>query len=100
MLVGEPGIGKSALCEQLVNFVDQHGGLPLVGHCYPEGSARLPYQPFVEALENGVFLRWWLASAHRRAGKRQAVSVLHEAIEDGICQRGVTSSQGRMPGFD
>jgi DNA-binding CsgD family transcriptional regulator len=51
MLVGEPGIGKTALCEQLSTFVEQRGGLSLVGHCYPEGSASLPYQPFVEALE-------------------------------------------------
>jgi len=28
------------------------------------------------------------------------VRVLHEAIEDGIRQRRVTASQGRMPGFD
>jgi hypothetical protein len=48
LLVGEPGIGKTALCEQLANFTNAHGGLPLVGHCYPEGSAGMPYQPFVE----------------------------------------------------
>src|SRR5262249_43528180 len=52
MLVGEPGIGKTALCEQLVTFVEQLGGHALVGHCYPEGSASLPYQPFVEAFES------------------------------------------------
>jgi predicted ATPase len=51
MLVGEPGIGKTALCEQLASFVGAQGGLALVGHCYPEGSAGVPYQPFVEALE-------------------------------------------------
>jgi predicted ATPase len=49
MLVGEPGIGKTALCEQLTGFVSSRGGLPLVGHCYSEGSFRQPYQPFVEA---------------------------------------------------
>jgi DNA-binding CsgD family transcriptional regulator len=52
MLVGEPGIGKTALCQQLVSFVHTHGGLPLVGHSYPDGSASLPYQPFVEAFES------------------------------------------------
>jgi predicted ATPase len=52
MIVGEPGIGKTALCGQLVRFVTGRGGLALVGHCYPEGSANLPYQPFVEAFES------------------------------------------------
>jgi predicted ATPase len=49
LLVGEPGIGKTALCDQLGRFVVESGGLPLVGHCYEEGSFRRPYQPFVEA---------------------------------------------------
>jgi DNA-binding CsgD family transcriptional regulator len=48
MLVGEPGIGKTALCEQLGALVAASGGLSLVGHCYEEGSFRPPYQPFVE----------------------------------------------------
>jgi DNA-binding CsgD family transcriptional regulator len=52
MLAGEPGIGKTALCQQLAGFVATRGGLALIGHCYPEGSAALPYQPFVEAFES------------------------------------------------
>jgi predicted ATPase len=48
LLVGEPGIGKTALSDQLCRFVTASGGLPLVGHCYEEGSFRPPYQPFVE----------------------------------------------------
>jgi hypothetical protein len=48
LLVGEPGIGKTALSDQLCRFVSGPGGLPLVGHCYEEGSLRPPYQPFVE----------------------------------------------------
>jgi predicted ATPase len=52
LLVGEPGIGKTALCDQLSRFVVERGGLPLVGHCYEEGSFRRPYQPFVEAFGN------------------------------------------------
>jgi predicted ATPase/DNA-binding CsgD family transcriptional regulator len=51
MLVGEPGIGKTALCESLAAFAVASGGRALVGHCYDEGSFRLPYMPFVEALE-------------------------------------------------
>jgi len=34
MLVGEPGIGKTVLCDQLASFVAVRSGLPLVGHCY------------------------------------------------------------------
>jgi DNA-binding CsgD family transcriptional regulator len=52
MLAGEPGIGKTALCQQLGGFVGTRNGLALVGHSYPQGSAALPYQPFVEAFES------------------------------------------------
>ena len=34
MVVGEPGIGKTALCEQLAIYVAVRGGRTLVGHCY------------------------------------------------------------------
>jgi predicted ATPase len=51
MLVGEPGIGKTALCDQLAEFVSSREGLPLIGHCYAEGTFRQPYQPFVEAFD-------------------------------------------------
>ena len=43
MVVGEPGIGKTALCEQLATYVALRGGKALVGHCYEEGSLSLPY---------------------------------------------------------
>jgi predicted ATPase len=52
LLVGEPGIGKTALCEWLVDRVNGDIGMALTGHCYQEKSASLPYQPFVEAFEN------------------------------------------------
>jgi predicted ATPase len=52
MVAGEPGIGKTTLCQQLADFVGTRNGLALVGRCYPEGSASLPYQPFVEAFES------------------------------------------------
>jgi predicted ATPase len=48
MLVGEPGIGKTAFCEQLRALVSASGARSLVGHCYEERSFRQPYQPFVE----------------------------------------------------
>ena len=50
MLVGEPGIGKSALCQRLATDITAQDGMPLFGHCYEAGSSALPYQPFVEAL--------------------------------------------------
>jgi DNA-binding CsgD family transcriptional regulator len=50
MLVGEPGIGKTALCERIAEHVTALGGRSLVGHCYEGGSPTLPYLPFVEAL--------------------------------------------------
>jgi len=34
LLGGEPGIGKTAVCEQLASFVAVSGGWPLVGHRY------------------------------------------------------------------
>jgi DNA-binding CsgD family transcriptional regulator len=49
LLVGEPGIGKTALCEHFANLVVADGGIWLGGHCYEEGAFSLPYQPFVEA---------------------------------------------------
>ena len=57
MLVGEPGIGKTALCEQLATYAAVRGGSTLVGHCYEEGSLSLPYLAFVEALRGHVLAR-------------------------------------------
>jgi len=51
MVVGEPGIGKTALTEQLATYVSLRGGKTLVGHCYEEGSLSLPYLAFIEALK-------------------------------------------------
>jgi tetratricopeptide (TPR) repeat protein len=50
MVVGEPGIGKTALTEQLATYVTSKGGKTLTGHCYSERSLSLPYLAFVEAL--------------------------------------------------
>jgi hypothetical protein len=57
MVVGEPGIGKTALCEQLATYVALRGGKALVGHCYEEGSLSLPYLAFVEAMRSHVLAR-------------------------------------------
>jgi serine/threonine protein kinase/tetratricopeptide (TPR) repeat protein len=57
MVTGEPGIGKTALCEQLSTYVALRGGRTLVGHCYEAGSLSLPYLAFVEALRSYVLSR-------------------------------------------
>ncbi|MFQ5933765.1 MAG: AAA family ATPase, partial [Dehalococcoidia bacterium] len=57
MVAGEPGIGKTALCQQLASYVDTRDGKILTGHCYEEGSLSLPYLPFVEALRSHVLSR-------------------------------------------
>jgi tetratricopeptide (TPR) repeat protein len=57
MVVGEPGIGKTALCEQVSTYVTLRGGKTLLGHCYEEGSLSLPYLAFVEALRSYVLTR-------------------------------------------
>ncbi len=57
MVVGEPGIGKTAVCEQLSTYVTLRGGKSLVGHCYEEGSLSLPYLAFVEAMRSYVLDR-------------------------------------------
>lgn len=53
-LAGEPGIGKTALCERLTDYVAECGGRTLWGHCYEAGSLSLPYLPFVEAIDDYV----------------------------------------------
>jgi serine/threonine protein kinase/ribosomal protein L40E len=57
MVMGEPGIGKTALCEQLSTYVTLRGGKTLLGHCYEEGSLSLPYLAFVEAMRSYVLSR-------------------------------------------
>jgi archaellum biogenesis ATPase FlaH/tetratricopeptide (TPR) repeat protein len=57
MVMGEPGIGKTVLCEQLATYVTLRGGRTLMGHCYEEGSLSLPYLAFVEALRSYVLSR-------------------------------------------
>jgi hypothetical protein len=57
MVVGEPGIGKTAVCEQLSTYATVRGGKALFGHCYEEGSLSLPYLPFVEAMRSYVLAR-------------------------------------------
>jgi len=57
MVVGEPGIGKTALCEQLATYAAIRGSRVLHGNCYEEGSLSLPYLAFIEALRTYVLAR-------------------------------------------
>ncbi|MEW6186301.1 MAG: protein kinase, partial [Thermodesulfobacteriota bacterium] len=52
MVIGEPGIGKTALTEQLATYAALRGGQAFVGHCYEEGSLSLPYLAFIEAMRS------------------------------------------------
>ncbi|MHB8574028.1 MAG: protein kinase domain-containing protein [Dehalococcoidia bacterium] len=57
LVMGEPGIGKTTLTEQLATYASLRGGRTLVGHCYEEGSLSLPYLPFVETMRSYVLSR-------------------------------------------
>jgi len=57
MVVGEPGIGKTSVCEHLSTYAALRGGKALIGHCYEEGSLSLPYLPFVEAMRSYILAR-------------------------------------------
>ena len=57
MVVGEPGIGKTSLCQQLAAYVNEKDGQILIGHCYEEGSLSIPYLAFVEAMRSYVLER-------------------------------------------
>ena len=57
MVVGEPGIGKTSVTEQLAAHAAAQAGLALVGHCYEAGSLSQPYLPFVEAMRSYVLAR-------------------------------------------
>jgi tetratricopeptide (TPR) repeat protein len=49
-LVGEPGVGKTRLTEEIGKRARDQGCLTLSGHCY-EGEGAPPYSPWVEILE-------------------------------------------------
>lgn len=50
MIGGEPGVGKTRLCEEVMREAEQRGCRVLLGRCY-ESEAAVPYMPFVEILE-------------------------------------------------
>ncbi len=67
-LAGEPGIGKTALCSQLITYASVRGGRVLVGHCFEETSLSSPYAPFVEALRTYLASRPSAQLAQELAG--------------------------------
>jgi DNA-binding winged helix-turn-helix (wHTH) protein len=52
LIAGEPGIGKSRLCEELSAEAEQKGVAVLVGHC--SEMEAVAYLPFVEILESCI----------------------------------------------
>ncbi len=53
-VAGEPGIGKTALCDQLTMYAIRTDMAVFVGHCFDIGPVGVPYQPIVEALRDYV----------------------------------------------
>jgi predicted ATPase len=49
-VLGEPGIGKTTLCERAVDYASSRGGRVLTGRCYEQSQLALRYLPFIEAL--------------------------------------------------
>jgi len=56
LLVGEPGIGKSRLAEELTRHAQANGADVLVGRCWEAGGAPV-YWPWVQALRTCIRLR-------------------------------------------
>src|SRR6202140_4192109 len=92
MVVGEPGIGKTAVCEQLATYVTLRGGVTLTGHCYEEGSLSLPYLAFVEALRG-------YATSRPPGARRTALGPAASAVARMVGEvRGRLSVEPRPPG--
>src|SRR5262249_11771686 len=53
LVVGEPGIGKSRLGEELIDRARARGAQVLVGRCWEAGGAP-PYWPWVQSLRSHV----------------------------------------------
>jgi DNA-binding CsgD family transcriptional regulator len=52
-ILGEPGIGKTTLCQRAADYAAGRGGRVLIGHCLEQSPLRpmlVPYLPFVDAL--------------------------------------------------
>ncbi len=56
MVVGEPGIGKTRLTQEVAVYAQVRDAQVLWGRCY-ETEAALPYRPFIEAIRQYVMTR-------------------------------------------
>lgn len=52
-LVGEPGVGKTRLLDELVGCIDNHQVFVMRGYCESYRGAE-PFQPFLQALRTGL----------------------------------------------
>jgi tetratricopeptide (TPR) repeat protein len=71
MLGGGPGVGKSRLAMEMVEYASRVGFRCLVGHCY-ERDEPFPYLPFVEILESGLAQAASLDDYRRHMGDNAA----------------------------
>jgi tetratricopeptide (TPR) repeat protein len=53
LLAGEPGIGKTRICEEVAAYARDHGARVLWGRCY-EGEGAPAFWPWVQVLRAGV----------------------------------------------
>jgi class 3 adenylate cyclase/GAF domain-containing protein len=84
MVVGEPGIGKTRLAEELTEVARRGGWLALWGRCF-EGDWSPPYAPFVEALEADVAARpdeWRAAPSPWAAPVARLVPKVRDVLPD------------------
>ncbi len=71
MLGGGPGVGKSRLAMEMMEYASRVGFRCLVGHCY-ERDEPFPYLPFVEILESGLAQAASLDDYRRHMGDNAA----------------------------
>lgn len=70
LIRGEPGLGKSRLCRELIDGVRGQGTLVTVGRAVPSGASA-PYRPLAEAVLRAVRARGVPADEAAYAGSRQ-----------------------------
>jgi tetratricopeptide (TPR) repeat protein len=71
MLGGGPGVGKSRLAMEVMEYASRLGFKCLVGHCY-ERNEPYPYLPFVEIIESALAQAASLEDHRRRLGEHAA----------------------------
>jgi DNA-binding SARP family transcriptional activator len=103
LLQGEPGIGKSALADELASYASRRGASVLVGRCWEAGGAP-PYWPWTQSLR--TYMRRSEAGAVRRqlgahaAEVAQIVPELRELFPGFPTPEPVESEAARFRLFD